>query len=197
MNPLRALFLLALLPTQSLALSVWIPNNFGDYIDNLNALGRPYKIVYGHYASIAPLTIEDTTSARPADFIANGYVSKIISAPAVFALVDPRSNGGRAGQLDVNLSIYWSSAPAPGNDTPDPQGYKHLNFIDLGDPAHGDRIISLSVNPDGTLSNYAGDYMFTGPFTPMQARELAGCVFDGKCSDGDIAHLRQVPFYRN
>ncbi len=191
------ILLLALLPTQSFALSVWVPQNFGEYIDNLNALGRPYKITYGHFASIEPLTIEDTTAERSADFIAQGYRSKLITAPATFALIDPRPRGQRSGMLDINLSIYWSSRPGPGNDSPDPEGYKHLNFIDLGDPAHGDRIISFSVNPDGSLSNYAGDYLFSGPFTPVQARELARCVFDGACADGDIAHLRQIPFYRN
>ncbi len=78
------ILLLALLPTQSLALSIWVPENFGEYIDSLDALGQPYKIAYGHFSGIEPLTVEDTTAERAADFIASGYHSKFISAPAVF-----------------------------------------------------------------------------------------------------------------
>ena len=165
-------------------------------MDSLNALGRPYKIVYGHFASIAPLTVEDTTAERPADFIAHGYHSKLITAPAVFALEDPRRTPRRHGQLDVLLTRYWASAPSPSDDNPDPEGYKYINFIDLGDPAHGDRIITLLPDANGTLTETGGNYMFSGPFTDAQARELMHCVFDGACSEADIPHLRQVPFYR-
>ena len=197
MNLLRALLLFALIPSQSLALSVWVPDNFGEYIDNLNALNRPYKIVYGHFASIAPLTVEDTTSERPADFIANGYHSKTISAPAVFELVDPRRNPRRHGQLAVLLTRYWDSAPDLQGYRPEADGYKYVNFIDLGDPINGDRILTLLPDANGTLTETGGNYMFTGPFTNAQARELMRCVFDGACGEADISHLRQVPYFRN
>ncbi len=190
------LLLLALLPSQSPALSIWVPETFGEYIDNLDALGRPYKIVYGHFANIAPLTIQDTTAERPADFIADGYRSKIISASAIFEVVDPRQNPRRYGQLDVLLTRYWASALGPDNDQPDPEGYKYINFIDLGDPAHGDRIITLIPDANGTLTETGGNYMFSGPFTDVQARELMHCVFDGACGKADIAHLRQMPYFR-
>lgn len=193
---LLRILLLALLPTQSFALSAWVPDNFGEYVDSLDSLGRPYKIIYGHFASIAPLTVEDTTSERPAGFIASGNHSKFISAPAVFELIDPRRNPQRHGQLDVILTRYWDSAPDLQGYRPEADGYKYINFIDLGDPTNGDRIIFLMEDADGTLTETGGNYMFSGPFTNAQARELMRCVFDGACSTTDTPHLRQLPYLR-
>ena len=195
---LLAAAIISFAPTLCAALSsTWVPYNFGEYIDNLNALGRPYKITYGHFAGIEPLTVEDTTSERSADFRASGYVSKLVSARADFALVDPRPTPHHAAQVAVLLTKYWDSAPSPFTEAKDPQGYRYLNFIDLVDPAHGDRIIIFKVNSDGTLGSYLGDYMFTGPFSAAQARELAGCVFNGACTDTDIPHLRALPYLHN
>jgi len=139
-----------------------------------------------------PVSIEPTLQApmhRPA------APHKIVSAD--FALVDPRPTPHHAAQVAVLLTKYWDSAPSPFTEAKDPQGYRYLNFIDLVDPAHGDRIIIFKVSSDGALGSYLGDYMFTGPFSAAQARELAGCVFNGACTDTDIPHLRALPYLHN
>ncbi len=111
--------------------------------------------------------------------------------------MDPRRNPRRHGQLEVLLTRYWDSAPDLQGYRPEPDGYKYVNFIDLGDPIYGDRILTFMVNMNGSLTETGGNYMFSGPFTAAQARELMRCVFDGACGESDIPHLRRVPFFRN
>jgi len=79
---------------------------------------------------------------------------------------------------------------------PTPRGIDTSTSLTLETPTHGDRIITLLPDANGTLTETGGNYMFSGRFTEVQACELMYCVFDGACGEADIPHLRQVPFYR-
>lgn len=190
---------LALFPHSGFSLSIWMPETFGEYVDFLDDSSNTYKIVYGRFTSVSGLTIEDTTQLEFENFIANGYVSKTITAQAVFQLVDPRraahrDGPRRTGRLNVLMQRSWSSAPDFTGYTPDPDDYLNISFAHYANAGQDNKIMVLRVAPDGSFIFSGLNYSFSGPFRRESAAELTACVFDNACRPQDIRNLRRLRY---
>lgn len=156
------------------------------------------RVVYGHFESIGPIQIEDTTQQErqrilarsPNDQLVVNFSARRISALAVFVIVDPRPYSDHIERIEVTLVAHWANLLplCSPYDTRD-DGYKSINFSSfLGE---NNVIYALEKSADQTYSVSSWRrFIPRQPPNNLQTRWLSQCIFEEVCNPNRAFWIR-------